>query len=94
VVPYKSLISGIVRFGTWIAHSFSTKVEGRTTTQVHSRVELPPAFTPAKSDLNWPALLRAQSKHQGGTFSNARTGFARSGNRMEQQMGLFHCMAE
>jgi len=33
-------------------------------------------------------------KTSGWNFSECASGFARSGNRMEQQMGLFHCMAE
>src|SRR6185436_20734737 len=59
-VIHKSLISCIVRFGTWIAHSSSTKLKGeKRRSAVHSRGELSAAHVmPAKSHLNWPALLR------------------------------------
>jgi hypothetical protein len=69
-------------------------LKGRAMTRVHSWMELLPAVHAGKISPQLAGTAACSIKTSGWNFPECASGFARSGNCVEQQMGLFHCMAE
>jgi hypothetical protein len=94
-ITHKSLISRIVRYGTWIAHSSSTSLKGRSDEQRCAvEVSCQPRIRVGKISPQLPGVAASIIKTLR-VDSRTRVAIpARSRIAWDSRMGLFHCIAE